>query len=216
MSESYAVVWSEPDGPRFVGSLTIDGAGMHLRGASAEGHLSRRSLAPHEIAHVRVQRPAGLRADASPSVILEQPDGAVLSLVAVNGAGVLFEIANLAATMVGRSSTTSTQIAMSVPIRPEQVDRVRELLRGGPPFDPEAIPELESHHVYLGRDQVIFTFEGRDVQHALDRLMHSTSVWIAAAAWRRCIAGQPATLETGYTWRRQPRSVLPPPPRRDG
>lgn len=213
MPESYAVVWSEPDGPRFVGSLIVDAAGVHLRGASADGHLSRRTLAPDQIAHVRVQRPGSRQEDSSPSVILEQVDGAPLSLVAVNGAGVLFEIANLTATMAGASPTTSTPIAIGVPIRRGQLDRVRELLREGPPFDPEAIPELESHQVYLGRDQVIFIFEGRDLQHALDRLMHTTSVWIAAAAWRRCIAGKPTTLEAGYTWRRQARPVPPPPPR---
>jgi hypothetical protein len=202
MAAEYAVVWSESDGPRFVGQLSVERAGLHLRGSSAEGELWDRILRPDDIVRVRLVRPGRDEVDGSRSVVVEQGDGSSLSVVAVDGAGVLFEIANLAAELSGRARQMSTGVAVEVPIRRGHRDRVRELVRHGPPFDPVAVPKLESHDVYVGRDHVIFIFRGEDVRDGVEKLMRTPSVWMAAADWRQSIAGRPYMLEHGYAWRR--------------
>ena len=201
MAEGHAVVWSESDGPRFVGGLSVEDAGLHLRGASTEGELWDGVLGPDDIVRVRLVRPGPDDVDGSRSVVVEQRDGPCLRIVALDGAGRLFEIANLAAELSGRGRL-STGVAVEVPIRRGHRDRVRELVRHGPPFDPVAVSELESHDVYVGRDHVIFIFRGEDVADVVEKLLHTPSVWTAGADWRRSIAGRPAVLEHGYAWRR--------------
>jgi hypothetical protein len=202
MAAEYAVVWCESDGPRFVGRLSVGVEGLRLRGASAEGELWDRVLGPDDIVGVRLVRPGRDDVEGSRSVVVEQGDGSCLSVVAVDGAGVLFEIANLAAELSGRARRMSTGVAVEVPIRRGHRDRVRELVRHGPPFDPAAVPALESHDVYVGSDYVIFIFRGENVRDAVEKLMHTRSVWTAAAAWTQSIAGRPYILEHGYAWHR--------------
>lgn len=202
MAEGFAVVWCESDGPRFVGRLSVEDAGLHLRGASAEGEFRDRVLGPNDIVRVRLVRPGRDDVDDSHSVVVEQHDGSWLSVVALDGAGRLFEIANLAAELSGRAPRMSTGVSVEVPIRRDHRARVRELVRHGPPFDPVAMSELESHDVYVGRDHVIFIFRGENVADAVEKLMHTPSVWTAGADWRRSIAGRPYMLEHGYAWRR--------------
>ena len=202
MAEGYAVVWCESNGSRFVGRLSVEDAGLHLRGTSAEGELWDRVLGPDDIVRVRLVRPGRDDVDGSRSLVVEQRDGSCLSVVALDGAGRLFEIANLAAELSGRARRMSTGVAVEVPIRRGHRDRVRELVRHGPPFDPVAVSELESHDVYVGRDHVIFVFRGENVTDAVEKLMHTPSVWTAGADWRRSIAGRPYMLEHGYAWRR--------------
>jgi hypothetical protein len=202
MLEAHAVVWSEAGGPRFVGRLSVEDAGLHLRGASAEGELWDRVLGPDDIVRVRLVRPGLDDVDGTRSVVVEQRDGSCLSVVALDGAGRLLEIANLAAGLIGRARRRSTEVAVEVPIRHGHHDRVRELVRHGPPFDPVAVPELESHDVYVGRDHVIFIFRGENVADGVEKLLHRPAVWTAGADWRRSIAGRPSVLEHGYAWRR--------------
>jgi hypothetical protein len=90
-------------------------------------------LGPDDIVGVRVLRPGRDEADSSHSVVIEQRDGSVLSVVALNGAGRLFEIANLAVEMAGRAPQTSIRVAVEAPIRRGHRDRVRDLVRQGPP-----------------------------------------------------------------------------------
>ncbi len=200
MAAEYAVAWCESDGPRFVGRLSLEAEGLHLRGASAEGDLWDRVLAPDDIAGVRLVRPGRDDVEGSRSVVVKRGDGSCLSVVAVDGAGVLFEIASLAAELSGRARRVSSGVAVEVPIRRGHRDRILELVRHGPPFDPAAVPALESHDVYVGRDHVIFIFRGEDVRDAVEKLMHTRSVWTAAADWTRSIGGRPYVLEHGYAW----------------
>jgi hypothetical protein len=69
--------------PSVCGELSVEGAGLQLRGASAEGEFWDRFLGPDDIVRV------------------EQRDGSCLSVVALDGAGRLFEIANLVAELRG-------------------------------------------------------------------------------------------------------------------
>jgi hypothetical protein len=202
MADEHAVVWCEPGGPRFVGKLRIDGGGLRLQGTSAEGELGSRILGPEDIVRVRLDRPAPDDADGSRRLVLEQPDGSTLTVVGLNGAGALFEIAQVAAEMAGSARSRSETVAVEVPIRRGHRDRIRELVRKGPPFDPSTVPELESHDVYVGPDHVVFVFRGGNVREALEKVMHNATVWMAASEWRRSVSGRPRVLEDGYAWRR--------------
>jgi hypothetical protein len=203
MAGSYAVTWSEAGGTsRFVGSLSFDGEALRLQGGSADGQLSSRRFSADQILEVRVHRPPDDGAGDARSIILQPVEGPALRVVSVEGVGVLFEIATLVAAFAGGPPPPATRIAIAVPLRKGRQDRVRQLLQDGPPFDPAAIAGLESHHVYVGEDQVVFAFEGQHLQQALDRLSHTTSVWLAATAWRSCVKGRPAILDSVYAWRR--------------
>jgi hypothetical protein len=203
MKGEYAVVWREADGPRFVGRLNVESAGLRLRGSARDGQRFDRTLSPTDVTSVRVVRPDPGDEDASRSVALEQSDGSILTLQAVDGVGALLELAGVAAELSGRVGKTSETVAVEIPTRRGQRTRVRELVQMGPPFDPAAVEGLRSHDVYLGRDRVIFIFRGVQVRNALDQVMHQPSTWRAAADWKQVVAGRPHVLEEGYSWRRE-------------
>ena len=175
---------------------------LHLRGASTEGELWDRVLGPDDIVRVRLVRPGLDDVDGSRSVVVEQRDGSCLQIVALDGAGRLFEIANLAAGLIGRARLRSTEVAVEVPIRRGHRERVRELVRHGPPFDPVAVPELESHDVYVGRDHVIFIFRGENVADGVEKLLHRPR-GVDGRGGLEAVHRRPAVgLEHGYAWRR--------------
>ena len=202
MADEYAVVWQEPDGPRFVGRLNVESAGLRLRGSAVDGRRFDRTLGPADITSVRVVRPLAGDLDGSRSVALEQRDGSILTLQAMDGVGALLELAGVAAELSGRVSTMFETVAVEVATRPGQRERVRELVQRGPPFDPAAVRGLRSHEVYLGCDHVVFIFRGVQVRDAISQVMHQASTWLAATDWTEIVAGRPHVLEEGYSWRR--------------
>ncbi|HUZ85025.1 MAG TPA: hypothetical protein VMU66_10040 [Gaiellales bacterium] len=199
--ERYAVVWSESGGPRFVGSLTVDDDGLHLDGSAGE-ELSQRDLRLDEIVRVRIERVPGADDDVVRHVLLERRDATPLQIDALDGAGTAFEIADQVAAAGGRGGTATSVLVVVVPIWRRRREQARQLVQEGPPFDPGSLGELERHHVFVGTNQVIFVFEGRDVREAIDQLLHTAGVWTAAAAWRECISGRPSLLEAEYSWKR--------------
>jgi hypothetical protein len=68
--------------------------------------------------------------------------------------------------------------------------RVAELLRKGPPFDPEEVG-LGRHQVFLTESEAVFLFEATSAE-AAERLLSSSGVWTAAAAWKDLVAGPAA------------------------
>ena len=76
-----------------------------------------------------------------------------------------------------------------VPLQEGASQRAAELLRNGPPFDPEEVG-LERHHVFLTVQEAVFLFEADD-SGAAERLVANESFWSAAAAWKDLVAGPP-------------------------
>jgi hypothetical protein len=99
-----------------------------------------------------------------------------------------------------------------VPLKAGVRDRVRELLKTGPPFDPEAAG-LERHQVFLTDQEAVFLFEAPD-QSILDRLARSPRLRWAAAAWREYLGGRMRVAEIAYSWARDGRSERENPSRR--
>jgi hypothetical protein len=90
-------------------------------------------------------------------------------------------------------------LVVVLPLRNGTREKARALLKHGPPFDLEAT-EIERHEVYLTEREVIFVFES-SARSATVRLPgEDLSLWKAAAAWQRLIAGKPRKGETAYSW----------------
>ena len=87
-----------------------------------------------------------------------------------------------------------------VPLLEGSREKASELLRGGPPFDPEEVG-LERHQVFVTDDEVVFLFEADDLD-AAERLVADETFWNAAKAWRDLVAGPPRWAEEAYSWMR--------------
>jgi hypothetical protein len=94
----------------------------------------------------------------------------------------------------------ASRVVVVLPVKESSRDQVRELLAGGPPFDP-GTSGLDRHEVYLTDREVIFLFEATDPS-ALERLVVDTRVWDAAIAWRDCLEGPPRIAKGVYSFAR--------------
>src|SRR5262245_15335411 len=84
------------------------------------------------------------------------------------------------------------QLAIVARLKPGADARAAELLEGGPPFDP-AESGLDSHAVYLCADEVVFVFEGAEVEWIVDKLVDDPAHWPvgqALAQWRPLLDDQ--------------------------
>ena len=98
--------------------------------------------------------------------------------------------------MTGEGS--ASRVGVVLPLVPGAAEQVAELLRHGPPFDPDEIG-LGRHQVFLTENEAIFLFEA-DSADAADRLLSSAAVWAAAAAWKDLVAGPPRLAADAYSW----------------
>jgi hypothetical protein len=79
---------------------------------------------------------------------------------------------------------------------------VAELLRKGPPFDPDEIG-LGRHQVFLTEREAVFLFEAESLATS-ERLLSTSRLWTAAAAWKDLVAGPPRLADGVYSWARAP------------
>ena len=92
------------------------------------------------------------------------------------------------------------RIAVIARLKPGTLDRARELIAHGPPFDPEKL-QLERHTVYVSDDQVVFVFEGGRV-NSLIRTAEEGAGAAALAAWEPILDGIPRINQEVYRWER--------------
>ena len=74
----------------------------------------------------------------------------------------------------------------------------QRLFRGGPPFDPDEVG-LGRHQVFLTENEAVFLFESESPA-AAERLLSSSRLWAAAAAWKDLVAGPPRLAATAFSW----------------
>jgi hypothetical protein len=103
----------------------------------------------------------------------------------------------------GSMSTTFSESAPSrallvLPLVEGAQQRAAELLRHGPPFDPGEIG-LGRHHVFLTENEAVFLFES-DLPGAAERLLSTSRLWAAAAAWEDLVAGPPRLADNAFSW----------------
>jgi len=87
-----------------------------------------------------------------------------------------------------------------VPLREGANQKAAELLRGGPPFDPETVG-LERHQVFLTEIEAVFVFEAAS-QDAAQKLVGEDAFWSAVSAWKELVAGPPRLADDTYSWAR--------------
>jgi hypothetical protein len=86
--------------------------------------------------------------------------------------------------------------------------RAEELIAQGPPFDPEASGFVR-HSVFLSATEVVFVFEGHEVEWMVDDLVEGQflhpSLADALEEWRPLLDGRPRIAREKFFWERAPR-----------
>jgi hypothetical protein len=80
--------------------------------------------------------------------------------------------------------------------------RAAQLIAGGPPFDLAEIG-LASHSVYLSAGEVVFVFEGDQVEWTVDELIDNPfrpEIQSAFDQWRAIIDGSPRIAREQLRW----------------
>jgi hypothetical protein len=97
------------------------------------------------------------------------------------------------------------QIAIIARLRSGVEPRAAELIAHGPPFDPSQ-SGIERHAVYLAADEVVFVFEGNEVEWIVDGLVDDPFDWPVIGAldeWRPLLEGNPRIARPMFTWTRE-------------
>jgi hypothetical protein len=84
-------------------------------------------------------------------------------------------------------------------------ERAAELIAKGAPFDPEQ-SGFDRHIVFLSATEVVFLFEGAEVEWHVDDLVENPFRWMVSDAfdeWRPLIEGQPRIAREQYFWERE-------------
>jgi hypothetical protein len=94
------------------------------------------------------------------------------------------------------------QLAIVARLKPGTEPRAAELIAEGAPFDPLAIG-LRRHAIFLSAGEVVFVFEGDEVEWVVDSLIDEPFHWEVLAAfeeWREIIDGQPRIARVAFAW----------------
>jgi hypothetical protein len=199
MGISYAVVWREGDLPQGAGKLELLHDALRLDGVSGIDQTVK-DVAYDDILGMRVGRTAGDRVAGRPSLVLDRRSAPPIRIASFGQPNVVSEVAErLAALQLGGEATQQTAVVL--PLEEGWLDAARELLKRGPPFDPERIG-LDRHQVFLTPSEVVLIFEARVGAPALEALLSDPVVLTEAAAWRDLLAGPPRIAESAYAWSR--------------
>ncbi len=96
------------------------------------------------------------------------------------------------------------RIVVVATLKPDGYEHAQELLKQGPPFDPGAAI-FDRHAVYLSRDEVVFVFEGTEVEWKLDDLISDflqPKLNETLSDWRQVIDGSPRMAREAFFWER--------------
>jgi hypothetical protein len=188
----HAAVFRESDGPAASGILRIDGDSFSLEGRRA-GRLVALTVALADVREVRVGRAPVERLNGQPTLVVTRRAGPVL-FVQPFGAGLLSELADLLSTLAARRADDLEWVEVRVPLKPGCLERARELISRGPPFEPAAL-RLQQHDVFLREGEAVFVLRGPHVHEALERAMREPGFWRSGLAWRSCVAGRPRIVQ---------------------
>jgi hypothetical protein len=96
------------------------------------------------------------------------------------------------------------RLAVIARLKPGTRRQAEELIAQGVPFD-LAASDFDRHTVYLSDGEVVFVFEGTEVEWQLDDLMSDVFhpvLQAALAAWRPLVEGEPHVAREAYFWQR--------------
>ena len=96
------------------------------------------------------------------------------------------------------------RLALIARLKPGSEEEAAKLVASGPPFDP-ASSGLSRHAVYLSAGEVVFVFEGDEVEWIVESMVQEPagrSVSSALDAWRELADGPPRIAREAYFWER--------------
>jgi hypothetical protein len=95
------------------------------------------------------------------------------------------------------------RLALIARLKPGSEEEAAKLVASGPPFDPAA-SGLSRHAVYLSAGEVVFVFEGDEVEWIVEEMVQEPggSVSSALDAWRELTDGPPRIARDAYFWER--------------
>jgi hypothetical protein len=204
VSNTYPVVWALNGGDLVTGTVEVAGEDIRLAGQAQDGTRATCRIAAAELLHVSESGAELDRLNGLATVVVEERGGRRLRIAPQAGAEHLSELATLLQDAAGLAGTALTRVVVRVPVDPDHIERARELVRRGPPYDLNAVPGLERHEVYVTDHDVLFVFEGADPGLAVERVMRDARVWGALEDWDDHVIGRPSVVEPDYTWSRHP------------
>ncbi len=101
------------------------------------------------------------------------------------------------------------QLALVARLRPGAEAEAAELIAAGPPFDP-AETGLTRHAVYLSASEVVFVFEGPEVEWIVDGLVDHPFAWRltrALDAWRPLVESNPRIARVAWSWEAEQQEI---------
>jgi hypothetical protein len=96
------------------------------------------------------------------------------------------------------------RIALIGRLKPGAEEEAVRLIEAGPPFDPGE-RGFDRHVVYVSAGEVVFVFEGQEVEWLVDELVNEPeggTIPTALAAWRDLVDGEPRIARAAYAWDR--------------
>jgi hypothetical protein len=87
---------------------------------------------------------------------------------------------------------------------PGSEERAAELIRKGPPFDPGE-RGFGRHAVYLSAGEVVFVFEGDEVEWLVEEMVQEPAGGVltsALAEWEDLVEGPPRIARAAFAWER--------------
>ena len=103
------------------------------------------------------------------------------------------------------------RLLLIAPLKPGAEDAAAELIAEGPPFDLEQ-SGFERHSVYVSAGEVVFVFEGHEVEWALDDVVDAPFNSMLSEAferWQAVIEEPPRIARERFAWARAPESTAP-------
>lgn len=105
------------------------------------------------------------------------------------------------------------QLAIVASLKPGKQEEARKLIAEGPPFD---IGEsgLQRHTVYLSAAEVVFVFEGREVEWIVDSMIEDPfrpELSDAFASWRPLVEADQRIARPAFSWQEAERADDPRP-----
>jgi len=94
------------------------------------------------------------------------------------------------------------QLAIVARLKPGKEQEAAKLIAQGPPFEIGG-SGLERHTVYLSAGEVVFVFEGHEVEWIVDGMIEDPFRWTISAAfagWRDLVEGEPRIARPAFSW----------------
>jgi hypothetical protein len=94
------------------------------------------------------------------------------------------------------------RVAIVARLRPGTEEQAGKLLAAGPPYDLSA-SGIERHRVFLSAGEVVFIFEGHEVEWIVDDLIDRPTQYELQQAlddWRSIVDGPPRIAREQFAW----------------